>query len=340
MSEAPATRRRTAAQARAAASGSNTVSSETPTGESQITPETALAALQERIIELERQAELNRMALPLRPPHAGVQQKELKPKDASTFTGKNTRSHEMWLRDCKQAFRMAPSYFMTEDRKIDWSTQFLSDAAKEVWHRIESNQPTLYTFDQLQLDLLNGCIQPEIRLREANQKYQDAKQLPNQTTQQFARYLASLEDQLGGFTEGQRTRKLYAGLRQELRERLEIARVTYQNVNDLVAHASSFEHITTNIATNSQRKKPEQGENRHQRKTEIRRGQSSSRRGARAGSRPQAGATKPDGKSIDKSSIECFRCHKMGHYANECWSKVPGNDANSTPISYIRQAKN
>jgi hypothetical protein len=54
MSEAPATRRRTAAQARAAASGSNTVSSETPIGESQITLEIALAALQERIIELER----------------------------------------------------------------------------------------------------------------------------------------------------------------------------------------------------------------------------------------------------------------------------------------------
>lgn len=27
--------------------------------------------------------------------------------------------------------------------------------------------------------------------------------------------------------------------------------------------------------------------------------------------------------SFDKSKVECFRCHKLGHYRSECYTKLP-----------------
>ena len=43
------------------------------------------------------------------------------------------------------------------------------------------------------------------------------------------------------------------------------------------------------------------------------------------------------GRDFDKSKIECFRCHKYGHYASECYSRLPHGKEKEESSNFFRR---
>lgn len=40
------------------------------------------------------------------------------------------------------------------------------------------------------------------------------------------------------------------------------------------------------------------------------------------------------GRDYDKSKIECYRCHKFGHYASECYTRLPNDNEKEEKSNY------
>ena len=43
------------------------------------------------------------------------------------------------------------------------------------------------------------------------------------------------------------------------------------------------------------------------------------------------------GQNHDKSKVECFRCHKFGHYAFECYSRLPNDKEKEESAKFVEE---
>ncbi|KAL1990879.1 hypothetical protein VTN49DRAFT_5882 [Thermomyces lanuginosus] len=99
-----------------------------------------------------------------------------------------------------------------EKRKIDAMLEALDDKLLVLWNVHEKEiQGRAHSYEEF-LDWLQGLVRPtELLKQDANQKYNDAKQLPTQSVVEFAAYLAQWESQLDiEYSEKQRINHLRA----------------------------------------------------------------------------------------------------------------------------------
>jgi len=99
-----------------------------------------------------------------------------------------------------------------EKRKIDAMLEALDDKLLVLWNvREKEIQGRAHSYEEF-LDWLQGLVRPtELLKQDANQKYNDAKQLPTQSVVEFAAYLAQWESQLDfEYSERQRINHLRA----------------------------------------------------------------------------------------------------------------------------------
>ena len=66
------------------------------------------------------------------------------------------------------------------------------------------------------------------------------------------------------------------------------------------------------------------------------RGRGRGNRGNRDGSKANDDQFQGKGRErdFDKSKVECFRCHKFGHYCSECYTRLPNDKKKRREVKF------
>ncbi|GAM82719.1 hypothetical protein ANO11243_007040 [Dothideomycetidae sp. 11243] len=151
-------------------------------------------------------------------PHGRDSRHEIRPKNLDPYYGKNLKDHREFVYSAEQAFRMSPSYFPTEERKILWAFQSIKGKIRDAWRAWEAEllHPELVTWEEFADFLLNQVSDPLNRKLDAATAYAKAEQRAGQSIREFSVYLETLEAQIPWYTEEQKIQHLFARLREEL----------------------------------------------------------------------------------------------------------------------------
>ena len=220
--------------------------------------------------------------------------------------------------------------------------QSLKGDPKEQWHNERARVPVITnSWEYFTNFLLDKVEDPVNRQLDVNQEFTDAKQQLSQSVAAFDAYLTSLKAQLPPFIESQRTSALMTRLRPELQEAIIRIGVLPVDRNALLSLAAQLETTTkrsraqllqgqrsggASIGGNkrvgkSNNSKPSQKERTAQSKKDKKE------------NRKSGSNSKSKSKSKDKEwlkKIECFNCHKKGHYAADC--REPKTDGNPNNV--------
>ena len=180
------------------------------------------------------------------------------------------------------------------------------------------------------------------RQLDINQEFTDAKQRPSQSVAAFDAYLTSLEAQLPPFTESQRTSALMTRLRLELQEAIIRIGTLPVDRNALLSLAARLETTTRRShARSSQGQRQGGGHKGSNRSNNSKLSQEEqtvqSKKDKKENRKPGSGS-KFKSKSKDKEwlkNIECFSCHKKGHYATDCRAPKTDGNSNNVPVGSI-----
>lgn len=270
----------------------------------------------------------------------------LRPKDLAPYYGNFRREHREWTRDALDTFEVTPWNFQSESEKILWAAQFLKGDPKEQWHNEKDRlgSKALEDWDFFSDFLLGKIEDPINRQLDINQQYTDAKQRSNQSIHQFDAYLTSLEAQLPPINEEQRTANLMTRIHPDLKLAIISAGSVPTNRNEVLSLATRLEHAKRRRKPNSSNESRQRGSSnnnsgRRGRGGKPTRGRNdneagSSRNHNSSDTKGKSSKDKDKDKDWKKKNIECYNCHKMGHYATECKSEKKDHP-NSVPVGSV-----
>ncbi|KAL1971883.1 hypothetical protein VTN31DRAFT_1971 [Thermomyces dupontii] len=270
------------------------------------------------------------------PPPADVEPLKAKAtiREYTTFVRRfeiHFRKYDYWYDDHSEA----------ERHKIDAILEKLDDKFLALWEIHEKDmQSRQYSYREF-LDWLQGLIRPpELLRQDANQKYNDAKQLPNQTVAEFAAYLAQWEGQLDAeYIEKQRINHLRAKVLPAIRNELD----KYPNAPETYdAYVSYLQMIEERIP--SRRDALRAGRTRRDRGQKTGTAQQSRASDPRAGERREApqgesSQRKPEKQGGDSENY-CYVCKKKGHPPERCPEKSKERPEERRPRHEGQQSKN
>ena len=251
------------------------------------------------------------------------------------------------MRDADVAFALTPWNFDDEEDKILWAMQSLKGDPKEQWHNEHARAPVIASsWEYFTNFLLDKVEDPVNRQLDINQEFTDAKQQPSQSVAAFDAYLTSLEAQLPPFTESQRTSALMTRLRPKLQEA--IIRIGTQPVdrNALLLLAACLETTTRRSHARSSQGQQSggastgghKGSNRSNNSKPSQEERTVQSKKDKKENRKSGSGSKFKSKSKDKEwlkNIECFSCHKKGHYATDCCAPKTDGNPNNVPVRSI-----
>lgn len=269
--------------------------------------------------------------------------RRLKAKEPDKYFGKSLKELEIFLRDCRNYIRLEEKSFIDEAEKVHWAVTFVKGDPADSWCRYEKDtyeeNHGNFTWKEFENFLKDYHSDPVNRHITALQKYENARQKENQTAQHFSLYLEELEASLPPYDEQQRAGHLFTKLKPSLKKDILAKGDIPSTRRGVLALAQRFEGIAK-----IEMKQQSDSHKLHYRSDSYRpnrRGDSDSKhkssgydhsKNSRSdqdhpkhgnSDRPRyvSGANRrPIG---DKSQVECYTCHKKGHYANECRSRNP-----------------
>jgi hypothetical protein len=179
----------------------------------------------------------------------------------------------------------------------------------------------------------NTVADPANRTLTVTLEYERARQRGGQSVKEFVTELEVLEEQMPEYTEEQKVRHLLAKMTPAIRDAL-IAYVDLPSTRQgLVTAATRIENANAGVLSHKRHASDQQPPQERSQKQP---------RGRREGGEPsfrKRGAgqpNKPDPTSpYDKSRVECYGCHKRGHYKSEC---PHPNLWDLAPSKYVRKA--
>ena len=235
------------------------------------------------------------------------------------YRGENRQAFVEWTRACEQVFDIRHHLYRNDQDKIKMARGYLGGAPQRAWYRVRDAGDTAnMTWDDFKKLLENDLKPATLRDVDVRRAYYCAAQGPNQRVHSFANYLEELEDQMEPFTDKQRCERLFFGLRENITKQILDKRATLTHRNQLLELAILVEET-------SDRTRPDRGIVPRRQGPMVRnRGRFAGPTLGSANETPVALRPKNPPRTsgpFDKSKIECYYCHKMGHFESECNQK-------------------
>jgi hypothetical protein len=302
----------------------------TPQSEHENTPDPTdrdqyLIALRAQVAEREREEEIRKLEALLRTPSATnaattLVLRPIKLKDLSEYKGKSVREARDWFAEAENAFSLDPESFPSEERKIRWSIQFLSQNTRSLWNsQVTTKSLEDHTWEDFKEFLLNALEHPANRMANAYIQWNQATQKEGQSVAEFNNYLQAIEQQLEEQKPLALAMNFFAKLRKEIRDQILRSGQDLPTTRDaMLTQASRMEGNPKRTATSppkiyaaSKRNRPE-GQRDHT---------SDSKFPVRNRNAPTA------------QHQLCHRCRRNNHRAQDCYATrdIDGNTLQDRP---------
>ena len=287
---------------------------------------------------LEAQAAQVRAGMPIRSapavaPPAEPKPKSLRPNTLPKYKGQSEGEHIRWFREAGIEILRCPDYFPTEEAKILWAMPSLDGDPQIQWfqHTNEGSELAGTTFEDFKQFLLNLVSDPVNRRLLAYERFESARQLPNQKVSVFKAYLEETESHLPEFTEAHRANLFLAKLNAELKSKIlstgEAASTREGILAKAIMQEKTLERVRSgggNTSTHSKPSKssPNKSKGFSNKSNDQSNSQSSSRRGTGANDQREVRDSTKRKRERDETArlkdVTCYGCNEKGHYKSDC----------------------
>lgn len=275
--------------------------------------------------------------------------------DLSEYEGRSIKEHTNFINACELAFRIKPVTYTSNRSRVLYAAQWLRKKPAEQWTRYEkTNGKDITTWEDFVTILLDWVQSPKNRHLATAEKFESAIQGPTQDVRGFALYLQSLEDELPPYKEDHKKQHFLTKLRPELRRGILALENMPETRDEMIESAARIEEHLRAERKEKREKPADSGaksdrgcsgsssKNKHPKafsgKREYRsqngkEGSSHPPNRAESGKTPATtvNATALPVRPRDGSQVECYNCHKLGHYANECKAPKVRSATDKTP---------
>ena len=246
-----------------------------------------------------------------------------RPEPPHLYQKSNRQDYNRWERDCESYHLRNPTEFSSEARKVDFGVDYISEVCKSIWENYAEEQRRLDsqwapTWANLKLKMLNALGSPDERRQNAYNAIKNCRQRKGQSPTELLNYLRPLWIELLT-PPGLQVLEFTAALEKQIQSDLML--LPADRRNDLVLIEEQANTIYRRLGMD--KKAAEQKDN-GKRPYNDHEGEASppAKKGKplREGSKTTQKAK--DKRKSDAKDIECYYCHKRGHYANECRKKA------------------
>jgi len=284
----------------------------------------------------------------------------IKVKDPPLYYGKSVKEHRVFVAQCENVFNIKSITYRVQETRIRWATQFFRDDPFDIWGRYEQENGVSISWGEFKKLLLDWVKTPANRHLDAAQKFEEARQGPNQTVRNFALYLQTLEDRLEPYSEAHKKQHLLSKLRPEITRGVMALEHMPATRDDMIEAAARIEENLNAEKKEKRDKRPREeaatsspSRNSKSQKTDSASSPSSKsgRKGNSETSAPQDAASTSGGqrdtattptkgststsnksrKSTDLSKITCYNCNEKGHYQSNCPKKASASAVATAP---------
>jgi len=257
---------------------------------------------------------------------------DIKIKNIATLASTSTfRNWDDWCSDLRRAFDGAPRKFRKDKKKILKALDYMDSECRARWSRYLAEQTNdrqqelrgdWEAFADWSLTLVKEAanLQPFLTKR-----LEKAKQGDSQSPAEFHAYLDSLEKHLPRADEKARAYSLYAKLREELRDHIDLTSTQIQETRqEMVDLATRYWSVLSRNGNSSQKRKSEESSSQDGRKSQRTLFESTPGEKSRTQDPTDPGPSK-NRTGADGKPLKCFACgsdeHLKGH------DKCPGKSA-------------
>jgi hypothetical protein len=238
-----------------------------------------------------------------------------KPAIDTKYQGKGMREFTTFMARMENHFRRHAAYYRTDEHKVTEAVAQLADTPLLKWAQHEKDLTRIATWEDFYEFHLHQINDPVNLLRQAYQKYENARQMSHQSVRDFVTYLSQWENQLKEpYTNYQRKEHLRAKLLPIIRDEAAKYPKEPEDYDAFAGHLQTVEDMLPvrraelRKARENQRTK---GKTRDTSQTDAKDSSQSNNDGSRK--RSQRLPYDPDKK--------CNYCNKVGHSESECFTK-------------------
>ena len=261
--------------------------------------------------------------------------KSIKPEMMRAYKGQSVGEHVRWFREADIKYMMSPEYFPSDMAKIVYCMQSLEGDPAVQWYQHVDGGALLpeKTYAGFMAFLLDLVADPINRRLLAYERWEEAKQRPDQKVLAFKAHLEELEAQLPEFSQEHKAMIFLAKLKQDLKSKILSTGSVPRSREDILALAIMQEKTMErsqrgggaadaghqNGGHKGPKSNSKSGGNKPGNKSERHNGGAAARgSGKFGGSRDNSGPSKKSKDETDDRGSNCFICGKPGHWKNQC----------------------
>jgi hypothetical protein len=270
-----------------------------------------------------------------------------------TFHGRTTQEYDTFLNRLHTYFSLHPIWFAYSRHKVLAASQYLSDDRNNEWQAHEQKLAQPATWEDFREFCLHFVNDPESIYRDAVKDYHRSVQKPYQTVREFATQLDGIHRRLRyPYGEQHRREHLWVKVQEQVRSEALRYNENPDTYDGYIAHLCMVE---SQIPERKRAIKNDKTDSKNNAGPSSQLSNDNSSSQARSNPGPRAkgkvrrgrnhegkdvgnkGEKRKRDESPDASSksahpdIECWKCHKKGHYASNC---------SSAPADQTPKAKN